>query len=528
MQHITQDAKSVLVISDLSENVQQSDIELFFEDYKEYIALIEFRPKFDFLNRPNNATIIFKDFNKANKARLGLNMKKLKGRTVRITWHEKDSTLRYTTNCNLYVKNIPSQVSSRQFFEHFLQFGDIISAKLAENEEGDHLGYGYIHYATSDAVDKCINTCDNQEWYGQVIKVEQFQKKNERPSILNPNCSLFIKNFPSKFNEDDIKNLFPELSIDWMKVNSDDQGRKTAYITFTNEEDAFKAKQKNGTFIEGNEIFVDILQSKTERKKILSNKITEKNSQLANIYKDCNLYVKNLPLDMTEDELRTTFSKFGEINSVKIKTQVNSTKIKDKFVDTLVSCGYGYVCFKEPESAKEAFAQLNGKVLEEFKAKKPLEISYFTSFHERKSNTQKNYILNKRDMYDNNYKYNTGNKQNRYQAQQQMQQPQQINTKPEVIQLPIQTKEIAEPDYNLLLTIEDENEKREYLGEFIFNKINVHELTEKFKLTVEDVGKITGMIISIENIFEVIDICKNKDNLSSRIFEALQLLQRSG
>ena len=65
------------------------------------------------------------------------------------------------------------------------------------------------------------------------------------------------------------------------------------------------------------------------------------------------------------------------------------------------------------------------------------------------------------------------------------------------------------------------------MGEFIFNKITVHELTERHKLSMEDVGKITGMILGIENFNEIVEISKNKDNLTSRIIEALELLSRS-
>jgi hypothetical protein len=107
---------------------------------------------------------------------------------------------------------------------------------------------------------------------------------------------------------------------------------------------------------------------------------------------------------------------------------------------------------------------------------------------------------------------------------------------PQAIQVPavqgqetiIQTSQgIIEPDYRLLNTFQDESEKRDYLGEFIFNKITVHELTERHKLSMEDVGKITGMILGIENFNEIVEISKNKDNLTSRIIEALELLSRS-
>jgi RNA recognition motif-containing protein len=262
------ETRSVLVISDLAENVSETDLNIFFENYKDYILYIELRPKLDFSNKTSSATIIFKDFKEADKARLDLNLRKLKGKTIRITWHEKDSSLRYGNQFNLYIKNVPSHVTPRQYFEFFLQFGDIVSAKLAESEDGEHLGYGYIHFTNNESVRKCIEAADEKEiWSGSKLKVEPFQKKNERNIGLNPNSGIFVKNFPDHYDESKIKALFGNLKIVWMKVSEDIKGRKSAFLTFDNEETATKAKQMNGKVIEGCELYVDNLMNKIERKR---------------------------------------------------------------------------------------------------------------------------------------------------------------------------------------------------------------------------------------------------------------------
>ena len=513
------ETKSVLVLSDLSENVLYNDLEIFLENYKNSILFIDYKPKFDFLNKTNSATIIFKDSEEAEKARINLNMRKIKGKTVRISWHEKDSSLRYGVLCNLYVKNIPSKVTPREFFEFFLQFGDIISAKLAENEEGEHLGYGYIHFANANSVNTCIEATDDKEvFYGQKIRVEPFQKKNERTTALTSNnTSVFVKNFPSSYNEKEIRELFNGLTISWIKINIDERERKTAFISFENEESAKLAKLQNGKIIQDQELFVDSLMSKFERKRFLSSKISEKNSQLASQFKESNLHVKNLPLEVTEADFREIFSKFGEIKSAKIKTQVNSTKIKDQFVDTIVSCGYGYICFVNPLNAKDALSQLNGQLLEKFNSKRPLEITYFTPINERKNNYTKSYMNHKNMIMENIY------------SQQKMQKQGIVN---QIVQAPVLVQSIPkelspEPDFNILNSIEDDSEKRDYLGEFIFKKIEEHDLTEVNKLTFDQIGKITGMILGIENISEIVDICKNRENLTSRIIEALELLNKN-
>jgi len=78
--------------------------------------------------------------------------------------------------------------------------------------------------------------------------------------------------------------------------------------------------------------------------------------------------------------------------------------------------------------------------------------------------------------------------------------------------------------YNGLKT---EDEKREYLGELIFHKIEDHPLSKKLKLNEDDLGKITGMILGIDDISEVLDIAKLDDQLENRIEEAYSLLKDS-
>ena len=82
------------------------------------------------------------------------------------------------------------------------------------------------------------------------------------------------------------------------------------------------------------------------------------------------------------------------------------------------------------------------------------------------------------------------------------------------------------PDMNFLKSLEDISFQKDYLGEFIFRKIENHPLSDNNKLTIDEVGRITGMILGIEDINEIYDICVNYNHLSSRIKEALELLSK--
>ncbi len=67
-----------------------------------------------------------------------------------------------------------------------------------------------------------------------------------------------------------------------------------------------------------------------------------------------NLYVGNLSYDMSEENLRTEFAEYGEVQSAKI--------ITDR--DTGRSRGFGFVEMNSDGEGKKALEELNGKDFE--------------------------------------------------------------------------------------------------------------------------------------------------------------------
>jgi len=68
-----------------------------------------------------------------------------------------------------------------------------------------------------------------------------------------------------------------------------------------------------------------------------------------------NIYVGNLPLEMTEDELRREFTEFGEVISVTI--------MNDKYIGSGQPRGYGYVEMASKSQGVAAISILEGKKL---------------------------------------------------------------------------------------------------------------------------------------------------------------------
>lgn len=66
-----------------------------------------------------------------------------------------------------------------------------------------------------------------------------------------------------------------------------------------------------------------------------------------------NIYVGNLSLEITEDELRQEFIAFGEVASVRL--------MNDKYIGSGRTSGYGYVNMILKSAGFTAIASLNGK-----------------------------------------------------------------------------------------------------------------------------------------------------------------------
>ena len=68
-----------------------------------------------------------------------------------------------------------------------------------------------------------------------------------------------------------------------------------------------------------------------------------------------NIYVGNLPLEVTEDELRQEFMAFGEV--------ISAIVMNDKYIGSGQRHGYGFVEMTSKSEGQTAITALNGKTL---------------------------------------------------------------------------------------------------------------------------------------------------------------------
>ena len=146
-----------------------------------------------------------------------------------------------------------------------------------------------------------------------------------------------------------------------------------------------------------------LYQTKYEHKQFLENstqKINEQNSK-------CNLHIRNIPLTAKEEDLIKVFSKYGKVISARIEKKKVEKKEGDDIKIELVSKGFGYVSFDNPESAQNAIDDLNDKYLPGFESwSHTLIIEVFMTKYERQL------IEDKKELSSLSYFSNENNQEN--------------------------------------------------------------------------------------------------------------------
>ena len=433
--------QSILFINGLDKTVNENMLYQLFNDYS--VSYIKIAKDHNTRESFGYAFIGFKNNAKAEEAIKKLNYSKLAKKTLRISWYNREpGNFRSKLENNIFVKKIPKEITPKEFDEYFRKFGNIVSAKLAEDEEGESMGYGFVLYDSEEGAKKAIAECHGKEWNGKKLFVAQFQKN--RPKQAPKYNNIYVRNIPKNWSEDDIKKYFsqygeigsmivrvpeadklkkelpeekrkhilehkyafvcfksldgpakkavakvPYLKLEDEKYNQkieeiskkvneagvgeDDMYKCACYIMDNNAEEKIENKEElerlvkafkdlindnDGVYmIKSKEGRLDCCQAlkKAEREKKLKQLYEKIKKKIKEKYKFCNLYVKNLPSDFTDEKLKELFGKFGKIRSAKVvKKELESHYLVIKKTIKV----FGFVCFFEPETAKEAKSKL--------------------------------------------------------------------------------------------------------------------------------------------------------------------------
>lgn len=260
---------------------------------------------------------------------------------------------------NLFIKNLDPEIEVAQLHDAFANFGDIISCIIPSDiktvpriddptqTETKYVsrGYGYIQFRNQADAEQALNDLKEATINGHKIEIQPFcRRQHANPETNFNNC--YIKNFPETFKDDDIKKLFEEFGTPTSyKVITDENGisKQFGFCCMATHEEAIKAVEGlNGREIKNFVIMCGRAMSKSERSKQLQLQSEKWRNINYEKFKGRNLYIKNFDDSVTEEELKEIFSKFGEIETLRV--------MKDEYGN---SKRFGFVCFKAPEEANK-------------------------------------------------------------------------------------------------------------------------------------------------------------------------------
>lgn len=305
-----------------------------------------------------------------------LNHEPLHGHNIRIMPSRRDPNTRRNTPGNLFVKNLDPSIDNRDLYNTFLNFGNILSCKIAVDEAGVSKGFGFVHFENPQAAEMAIRNVNGMVLNNKKIFVGPYIPRDLRVIEIAKyqlTC-ICVKNI-----ECDTDQQFREMFKDYGNIvsaslnrDSDGVSRRFGFINFEEPHAALNAIDKlNGKKVNGNILQVCRAQTRNKRREELRKQHKfQRKVATTNIYQDpgINLYVKNLDFTVTDDLLHETFQRFGTITSCKVMVDKSG-----------ISKGFGFVCFSSADDATKAVLEMNKYML----ASKPLYVGLAQSKKER-------------------------------------------------------------------------------------------------------------------------------------------------
>jgi polyadenylate-binding protein len=304
----------------------------------------------------------------AERALDTMNYTMIKGRPIRIMWSHRDPSIRKSGKGNIFIKNLDKSIDNKMLYDTFCTFGNILSCKIAYDDEGRSKGYGFVHYETEEAAETAIEKVEGKMLKEKIVYVGKFKRKADRDleegSSEKKFTNIFVKNLDETVTEAELKEQFEpfgEITSIALMSSEDGKSKGFAFINFAEMAVAAKAvEEKNGFTFKEKAMYVGRAQKKSERSSELKDKFDKIKQERINKYQGVNLYVKNLDETLPDDIFRTAFEEYGAITSCKI--------MRD---DKGMGKGFGFVCYTTPEEATKAVTEMNGKIL----ASKPIYVA---------------------------------------------------------------------------------------------------------------------------------------------------------
>lgn len=376
-----------LYVGDLHPDVTEA---MLFEKFSTAGPVLSIRVCRDAITRRSlgYAYVNFQQPADAERALDTMNFDILMNRPVRIMWSQRDPSIRRSGAGNIFIKNLDKHIDTKAIYDTFSMFGNILSCKVATDQEGNSKGYGFIHFETEEAANKAIDKVNGMLLDGKKVFVGKFVPRNQREKQIGDAASRFtnvyVKNFGDGIDSDKLQEIFSQFGeIISAKVMEGDDGKSKGFgfVAYKDHESAAKAvEEMNEKEVPDKpdlKFTVCRAQKKSERQTELKRRYEQYKAERIQRYQGVNLYVKNLDDTITDDVLRKHFEPYGNITSAKVMGDEGGR-----------SKGFGFVCFEKPDDATKAVVEMNNKII----GNKPLYVALAQRKEDRKAQLASQYM----------------------------------------------------------------------------------------------------------------------------------------
>ncbi|XP_072967390.1 heterogeneous nuclear ribonucleoprotein Q [Typha angustifolia] len=268
----------------------------------------------------------------------------------------------------VYIGGLPRDALAEDLKCFCESVGEVTEVRMMKSKDSsDNKCYAFVTFRTKDLAAKAIEDLNNTEFMRKKIKCSSSQAKHR----------LFIGNIPKNWMEDDLKKAVMKVgpgvtNVHLMKdPKNSSRNRGYAFIEYYNQSCAEYSRKK-----------MSMPKFKLDSNSPTVSWADPRNDDSSSSSQVKAIYVKNLPQNVTEDQLEKLFEHHGEITKVVLPPAKSGHQKR-----------YGFVHFKERSMAMKAIKdteryEIDGDVLDCSLAKPPSDKKV-----ESGSNAQKGPLL---------------------------------------------------------------------------------------------------------------------------------------
>ncbi|CAI9097719.1 OLC1v1034192C1 [Oldenlandia corymbosa var. corymbosa] len=245
----------------------------------------------------------------------------------------------------VYLGGFGQDISEDELRSFCESAGEVTQIRIMKGRTStENKGYAFITFRTKEMASKAMETLNNSELKGRKLRCSSSQEKNK----------LFIGNVPKNWEEEDMRKAITKLgpgltAIELLKdPHNSSRNRGFAFIEYYNHACAEYSREK----MSDSNFKLDGLTPTVSW-------ADPKNVESSNASQVKAVYVKNLPKNITQDQLRSLFEHHGKITKVVVPPAKPGHE----------NSRYGFVHFADKSSALKVLKntekyEIDGQVLE--------------------------------------------------------------------------------------------------------------------------------------------------------------------